>query len=160
MADVVSSGEAFSSTDARREVWPVVAECAVGTALLSPGYAKPGVAYTNSGGHTRSDTNSAAPATISGIPDGGVGLDALQCSVATDGTYEFAVATAVATPGSQTPNGTAVYAIVSGGRITGLTLVATANTFFGTVNNPQDYAPNGTTANAAYPAIACVKIGG
>lgn len=159
MADVVSTGEAFSSTDAKREVWAVVAECAVGTALLSPGYGKPGVAYTNSGGHTRSDTHSAQPATISGIPDGGVGLDALYCSVATDGTYEFPVATAVATPGSQTPNGTAVYAIVSGGRITGLTLVSTSNTFFGTVNNPVDYAPTVTNA-PAYPAVACVKIGG
>lgn len=159
MADVVSTGEAFSSTDSKREVWTVVAECAVGTALLSPGSSKPGVAYTNSGAHTRTDATSAAPASISGIPDGGVGLDALQCSVATDGTYEFAVATAVATPGSQTANGTAVYAIVSGGRITGLTLVSTSNTLFGTVNNPQDYAPS-TTSNAAYPAVACVKIGG
>lgn len=148
MADVISTGEAFSSTDGLREIWPVATEVAVGTALLSAG-GKAGVAYTNSGGHTRSDANSAAPSTISGIPDGGVGLDALQCSVSTDGSYEFPVATA--TPA--TPNGTSVYAVVASGRITGLTLVSTSNTLWGTVNNPQDYAPSGN-------GIACVKIGG
>jgi hypothetical protein len=154
MADVISTGEAFSSTDAKREVWKVATEVAVGTALLGLDLKTAGVAYVNSGGHTRTDANSANPASITGIPDGGVGLDALQVTVATDGTYEFAVATVtIANSVGLALNGTPVYAIVSSGRITGLTLVSTSNTLWGYINNPQDYTP---------PAdgVACVRIGG
>jgi hypothetical protein len=143
MADVVSTGEAFSSTDAQREFWPLTAEVAVGTALINGGRA--GVAYTPSGGHTSTET--IAGMTISGIADGGVGLDALEVSVATDGTYEFPVTGA----GPSTANGTMVYAVVSGGKITGLTLTASTNTPWGVVNNPQDYV--------AASGVACVKIG-
>lgn len=143
MADVISTGEAFSSTDAQREIWPVTVEVAVGTALLNG--IRPGVAYTHSGGHVGSVTRGAY--TISGIPDGGPGLDLLKVSAATDGTYEFPVTGATAA----TANGTSVYAVVAAGRVTGLTLTVTGNSYFGVVNNPQDYAP------AA--GIACVKIG-
>lgn len=151
MADVVSTGEAFSSTGALREVWPVTTEVAVGTALLNG--TRAGVAYTNSGGFTTTDTNSAKPATISGIPAGGVGLDALKASVATDGTYEFPV-TGVTVNGSVglAYNGTPVYAVVASGRVTGLTLTASGNTLFGVINNPVDYVPSAA-------GIACVKIG-
>ena len=151
MADVISTGEAFSSTDALREVWPVTAEVAVGTALIALDGKKAGVAYTNSGGHTRSDAYSQAPATLTGIPDGGVGLAALECSVACDGSYEFAVAGATNT--GQAQNGTDVYAIVTAGRITGLTLTVGSNVLWGTINNPKQYNPGAA-------GIACVKIGG
>lgn len=144
---VVSTGEAFSSTDAQREVWDLTtfenAEVAVGTALINGDRA--GVAYTASGGHTASET--IAGMTISGIADGGVGLDALEVSVATDGTYEFPVTGA----GPTTPNGTKVYAVVASSKITSLTLTATGNTLWGVVNNPQDYV--------AASGVACVKIG-
>lgn len=143
MADVVSTGEVFASTDAQRERWPVTAEVAKGTALLNGSRA--GVAFTASGGHTTSQ--SLGGMTISGIADGGVGLAALEASVAVDGTFEFAVTGATAS----TANGTKVYAIVSSGAITGLTTTASGNTLWGTVNNPKGYAP----ANG----IACVKIG-
>ena len=151
MADVLSTGEALSSTGSKREIWPTPVEVAVGTALLNVAGDKAGVAYTNSGGWTRADANTANPATISGIPAGGIGLDALQVGVATDGTYEFPVVGATRT----TPNGTQVYAVVASGRVTGLTLTASTNTKFGTVNNPQDYAIGGPTG-----AFSCVKIGG
>lgn len=152
MADVVSTGEAFSSTDAKRELWKIATECAVGTALLNG--TRPGVAYVNSGGHTRTDANSANPASITGIPDGGVGLDALQVTVATDGTYEFAVTGAtIAGAVGLAANGTLVYAAVTSGRPTSLTLTATSNTLYGIINNPQDYVPSAD-------GIACVKIGG
>jgi len=144
MPDVVSTGEAFSSTDGLREVWTLTAEVAVGTALING--TRAGVAYAPSGGSTRSQT--IGEVTISGIGIGGIGLDALEASVSTDGSYEFPVATAVAATG----NGTAVYAVIATGRITGLTLVLTGNTFFGVVNNPQDYVPSAA-------GIACVKIG-
>lgn len=152
MADVVSTGEAFSSTDAKREVWAVPTEVAVGTALIKG--TRAGVAYTNSGGVTRTDTTSATPATVSGIPAGGVGLDALQVSVATDGSYEFAVTGATIAAAVNTgANGTPVYAVVASGRITELTLTVGSNVLYGSINNPQDYVPS---ANG----IACVKIGG
>jgi len=144
----VSTGEAFSSTDAQREVWDLTnfeaAEVAVGTALLNG--TRAGVAYTNSGGYTGSE--SIGGMTVSGIPQGGVGLDALQVSVATDGTYEFPVTGA----GPTTDNGTAVYAVVASEKITELTLTVGTNTLWGYVNNPQDYV--------AASGVACVKIGG
>jgi hypothetical protein len=143
MADVVSTGEAFSSTGALRETWDVTTEVAVGTALLNG--TRAGVAYTPSGGHVGSRVVGAV--TISGIPDGGASLDALEASVATDGSYEFAVTGATAA----TPNGTPVYAVVASGRITSLTLTSTSNTLWGVVNNPKDYDAPG--------AVSCVKIG-
>lgn len=142
MADVVSTSEAFSSTDAFREVWPVTAEVAAGTALING--TRAGVAYTSSGGHTATAVRGLY--TISGIPDGGVGLDALKVSVATNGTYEFAVTGAT----SATANGLPVYAAVTSGRVTSLTLTA-GGTLWGVINNPADYATAG--------AISCVKIG-
>ena len=145
---VVSTGEAFSSTDALREVWNLAsfenAEVAVGTALINNGRA--GVAYTASGGFTESQT--VGGMTVSGIAAGGVGLDALQVSVATDGSYEFPVTGAT----TSTVNGTKVFAVVASGKITSLTLTEGSNALFGFVNNPQDYV-----ASAA--GIACVKIG-
>lgn len=146
---VVSTGEAFSSTDAQREVWALAsfenAEVAVGTALLNNG--KAGVAYTNSGGFT-GPSETLGGMTISGIPTGGVGLDALEVSVARDGTYEFPVTGA----SSSTVNGTPVYAIVASGKITELTLTVGSNTLWGHVNNPQDFV--------ASASAICVKIGG
>lgn len=145
MADVVSTGEAFSSTDALREIWAVTTEVAVGTALING--TRAGVAYAPSGGSVRTDAVGFAPMTLTGIPSGGVGLDALQASVATDGSYEFPVTGAVAS----TQNGTPVYAVVASGRVTGLTLTLTGNSLWGVINNPQDYA--------ASASAICVKIG-
>lgn len=144
---VVATAEAYASTDALRETWNLTnfenAEVAVGTALINN--LRPGVAYTPSGGHTRSKT--VGPITISGVPDGGVGLDALEVSVATDGGYEFPVTGASST----TANGTPVYAIVASGKITELTLTVGSNPKFGVVNNPKGYV------GAA--SATCVKIG-
>lgn len=151
MADVVATAPVFASTDALREVWDVVAECAVGTALLA-GTDRVGVAYTPSGGHTGSKT--IGEVTFSGWSDGGVGLPALRCSVAVDGTFEFPV-TGVT---SATKNGTIVYAIVASGQITGLTLTAGSNVRFGTVNAPQGYqAVKGTNGPSA--SKCPVKVG-
>lgn len=144
MADVVASAEAFSSTDALREIWDVTSEVAVGTALING--TRAGVAYTPSGGHVAAP-KTVGPVTVSGFADGGVGLDALKVSVATDGSYEFPVTGATV----NTKNGTAVYAIVDTGKVTGLTTTATGNSLWGVVNNPADY-------KASASAI-CVKIG-
>lgn len=144
---VVATAPGFASTDAQRETWNLAsfenAEVAVGTALINND--RPGVAYTPSGGHTISKT--VGPVTVSGYPDGGASLDALQVSVATDGTWEFAV---TGVTGS-TVNGTPVYAIVASGKITELTTTASTNKLFGVVNNPAGYTPSASKV--------CVKIG-
>jgi hypothetical protein len=143
MADVVATAEAFASTDALREIWPLTTEVAVGTALVNGDRA--GVAYTPSGGHQISKT--VGGLTISGFSDAGVGLDELKVSVATDGSYEFAVTGATAA----TANGTKVYAVLTGVLVTGLTLTVGTNKLFGVINNPSDYDAPG--------AVSCVKIG-
>lgn len=151
MADVVATSPGFDSTDKLRETWDVVAEVAVGTALLA-GTDRVGVAYTPSGGHTTS--KSLGGMTISGIPDGGASLAPLRCSVAVDGSWEFAV-TGVT---SATKNGTIVYAVVSSGQITSLTLTVGSNVRFGTVNNPEGYqAVAGTNGPSAAKCV--VKVG-
>lgn len=132
---VVATAPGFASTDAQREVWDVTAEVPVGTALIAD-VDRVGVAYTPSGGHTTSVVRGGM--TLSGIPDGGVGLPALRCSVATDGSWEFAVTGATAA----TKNGDVVYAIVASGTITELTLTAGSNVRFGTVNCPEGYVPS------------------
>ena len=144
MAAVVSTGEAFSSTDALREIWPVTAEVAVGTALMNG--TRAGVAYTPSGGHLAA-AKVVGPITISGFPDGGVGLDALEVSVAIDGSYEFPIVGAT----NATPNGTSVYVTVTNGIVQTMTTTATGAVYFGVINNPQDYDAPG--------AVGCVKIG-
>lgn len=153
MADQISTGEAFSSSGERREIWPVTSEVAAGTALING--TRAGVAYTASGGYTRTDLNSANPATISGLPAGGIGLDPLQVTVATDGSYEFGGVTGatVALSVNTGQNGTPVYAVVTTGKVTGFSLTATGNTLWGTINNPQDYVPSAD-------GVACIKIGG
>lgn len=138
MADVIATSPVFASTDGLRELWDVVAEVDAGTALLNEDRA--GVAYTPSGGFTGTDV--VGPLTVSGIELGGEGLKLLQASVATDGTYEFAVTGATAA----TKNGTKVYAVMGTGgaatRIVELTLTPTGNKLFGVVNGPQGYVPS------------------
>lgn len=141
---VVATAPGFASTDAQREVWDVTDEVAVGTALIA-GTDRVGVAYTPSGGATVSKTIGSY--TISGAPAGGVGLPALKCSVATDGSWEFPV---TGVTGS-TKNGVIVYAVVASGKITELTTTAGSNVRFGTINSPQGYTP------AAAKAV--VKVG-
>ena len=143
MADVVATAEAFASTDALREIWDVTSEVAAGTALING--TRAGVAYTPSGAHAISKT--VGPYTISGGSDAGESLDPLKVSVAIDGTYEFPVTGAT----GSTKNGTAVYAAVTTGKVTELTLTVGTNTLWGVINNPMDYA--------ASASAICVKIG-
>jgi len=118
----------FSDIESLREVWTVAAEVAAGTPLVNG--TKAGVALTDSGGRTRS--HAMGPYTTSGIPSGGVGLAALEVSVATTGTFEFTGVTGVTTGTAQ---GALIY-ITSAGA---LTTTASGNTLFGRVNYPKDY---------------------
>lgn len=144
MADVIASAPVFASTDGLREIWDVASEVAVGTALLNEGRA--GVAYTPSGGYTGSAV--VGPVTITGIPQGGATLPPLKVTAAVDGTWEFPVAGVNAS----TKNGTKVYAVVTGGKVTGLTLTEGTNVPFGVINNRLDYVSPVAT-------YAGVKIG-
>jgi hypothetical protein len=120
----------------KTEIWPVPTGTAPGTAVLGNGI-KPGVTLTGSGDYTR--TISQGPNTFT-WPAGGIGLGNLRATVAVDGAFKFTVAGAVAS----TPENTPVYAIVSAGVVTGLTLTVGSNVLFGRfdrligLNNPAE----------------------
>lgn len=107
------------------EVWPVPTGTAPGVALLGgPANIKPGVTLTGSGDYTR--TVAQGPNSFT-FPAGGIGLGNLRATVATDGAFRFDVTGAVASTVENTP----VYAVVSSGVITSLTLTVGSNTLFG-----------------------------
>ena len=121
----------YRNTDSQNRVETLGATYQAGVPVLSLG-GKPAVTVTASGDATISDTTSFPPYTISGIPNGGVGLTGKQVTLAFDGTWEFTGITGVTTSAAQ---GTVVY-ITSGGSLTG---TASGNTRFGTVDYPVDY---------------------
>lgn len=91
---------------------------------------RPAVAITDRGDATKSFTLGGL--TVSGLPSGGVGLADNEASVAFDGTWLFPVTGATNGDSAQ---GTVVY-ITSGGA---LTLTASGNTRYGTVDRPKDF---------------------
>jgi hypothetical protein len=129
MADVI--GKAVFSSDHPAERWDAPNTVLVDTALISI-TDQPGVSITASGDAVRSEVT--GPYTVSGIPAAGVGYTGKQTGVATTGTWEFPVTGGLTT----TPQNTLVYAVVSSGAITSLTLTATSNKKFGKVNYPGD----------------------
>lgn len=115
-----------------------------GTPVLDPGDLRPAIAFTNSGDITKTVTTSDIPlgGGVSSLTyaDGGVGLSGHDTVLAYDGTWGLTVVSTGTTPApTTTAQGTKVYAIVSGTVITGLTLVSSGNTFYGTVDYPFDY---------------------
>lgn len=121
--------------DEKTRVWDLGGTFAPGLPVKSAS-SEPGVTLTGSGGYTRSQTGP-GPYTISGIPAGGVGLTGNECTVATDGTWEFeGVVSSGATPApTSTPNNTLVY-ITSGNA---LTLASSGNAIYGVVDYPKNY---------------------
>lgn len=87
----------------------------------------PGFTITGSGDYSKN--TGVGPYTISG-PAGGVGLNATKATVALDGAFRYAVTGAT----NAVVGGTLVYAVVSGGNVTSLTLTNTGNTPFGKVD--------------------------
>lgn len=120
----------YRNTDSLNRVETLAATYASGVPVLSLG-GKPAVTVTASGDYTKSE-NIPGVGTLSGIPNGGVGLVGKQVTLAFDGTWEFTGITGVTTSAAQ---GTVVY-ITSGGSLTG---TASGNTRFGTVDYPVDY---------------------
>lgn len=114
----------------KTEVWVVPDGTLSGAPVVQNAGASaiPGVALVSEGGATKS--MNFGPYTVSGIPSGGVGLADNRATVATDGAFRFPVTGATAA----TTSGTIVYAVVSSGAVTSLTLTATNNTPFGKID--------------------------
>lgn len=137
----VSTGAVYSSTDNLRRPWVNPTTISAGTAVISASD-QPGIAITGTGDSAKAPLvlgpYTITPAAGTG---GGVGNEGKEFSAAVDGTWEFPVTGGLTT----TPNNTLVYAVVSSGDITSLTLTVGSNKKYGVVDYPKDYVKvNGT----------------
>lgn len=123
----------YRNIDSLNRVETLAATYQPGKPVLSLG-GQPAVTVTASGDATVTDSTSFPPYTISGIPNGGVGLVGKQVTLAFDGTWEF-LASDLTGITTSSPQGTVVY-ITSGGVLTNS---ASGNTRWGTVDFPPDY---------------------
>lgn len=129
----------YRNTDAKNRVQVLAATYGPGVPVVSlDGLAA--VTVTASGDHVSTDSTSFPPYTISGIPDGGVGLEGKEVTLAFDGTWEF-LATGFdgsAPNPASIANGTAIQFKASNGKLT-TAAVTTGITAWGTVDFPPDY---------------------
>lgn len=123
----------YRNTDALNRVEALAATHPAGKAVLSLG-GQPAVTVTASGDSVTTDSTSFPPYTISGIPNGGVGLVGKEVTLAFDGTWEF-LASGITGITAASPQGTVVY--ITSGNV--LTNSSSGNTRFGTVDFPPDY---------------------
>jgi len=121
--------QVYKYTEEKVREWPVPA----GTLKRSPV-----LSISNEPGFTlgpRSDSTVTFGPNVDGVtitqPNGLVGQTAGSASVATDGTWSYPVTGAT----SATPKNTLVYAVVSGGAVTSLTLTVGSNVKFGVVDS-------------------------
>jgi len=126
----------YRNTDSLNRVETLAATYAEGEPTLSLAL-KPVVTVTASGDHTSTESTFYAPLTVSGIPDGGVGLTGKQVVLAFDGTWEFLATDFTDTdPDPETiTQGTAIYLEVG----VGLTTESSGNTLWGYVDFPPGY---------------------
>lgn len=126
----------YRNTDSQNRVETLAATYQSGVPVLTLA-GNPAVTVTASGDATTSDATSFPPYTISGIPNGGVGLTGKQVTLAGDGTWEFLAEDFSDTaPDPETvTQGTAVYLESNGV----LTTTSTDNTAYGYVDFPPDY---------------------
>lgn len=116
----------YKYSSAKTQTWPVPSGTVAGQPVVSITN-EPGVALTSRGDARL--TVGAAPGTVITEPGGGVGNITTEATVARDGTFILPV-TGVT---SSTPKNTQVYAIVSAGAVTSLTLTVGSNPLFGKV---------------------------
>lgn len=98
------------------------------------------VTVTASGDATISDSTSFPPYTISGIPNGGVGLTGKQVTLAEDGTWDFLAddfANTKPDPATMT-QGTLINFVTASGKLT-TTAVTTGIVAYGAIDIPPDY---------------------
>jgi hypothetical protein len=131
----VSTGAVYSSTDLLRRPWVNPTTIAAGTAVISSSD-QPGIAITGTGDSTAASLV-VGPYTVTQAAGsgGGVGNEGKEFSAAVDGTWTFPVTGGL----TSTPNNTLVYAVVSSGDITSLTLTVGSNKKYGVVDYPKDY---------------------
>ncbi len=115
-----------SGTDAGMPVVQATTGAAQADAVL---ITIPGFTITAEGADTKSQV--LGPYTVSGIPSGGIGNGTGKAVVALDGAFRYDVTGAT----NAIANGTIIYANVSGGAVTALTLTSSATTVpFGKVD--------------------------
>ena len=128
----------YRNNDLKNRVQTLSATYGAGVPVISLD-SKPAVTVTASGDHTRSDSTSFPPLTISGIPDGGVGLTGKEVTLAFDGTWEFlASGFDTETVVTSLVNGSAVNFKTSNGKLT-TAAIASGIVAYGTVDFPPDY---------------------
>lgn len=119
----------YRNIDSKNRVEDLGATLAPGVPALSKA-SLPVVTVTGSADYVRTETGFGG-VTISGIPAGGVGLEAQEVTLAFDGTWEFTVTGATAASAQGLP----VY--ITAARA--LTTTATSNTAYGYVDWPPHY---------------------
>lgn len=127
----------YSST--KTQTWPVPSGTVAGQPVVSITN-EPGVALT-SRGDARLTVGSSTGTQIT-EPGGGVGNITTEATVARDGTFILPV-TGVT---GATPKNTQVYAVVSAGAVTSLTLTVGSNPLFGKVVSALGQATAAATA--------------
>jgi len=114
------------------EVWVSATTVGPDVPVISVGD-QPGLTSTGTGDFTASETF--GPYTLSGIPNGSVGLAAKEVAVYVDGTFALPVTGGLTT----TAQNVVVYAVVAAGAITSLTLTVGTNKVYGKVNYSKDF---------------------
>lgn len=129
----------YRNTDSENRVETLAATYQPGVAVVSLA-GLPAVTVTASGDATTTDSTSYPPLTISGIPNGGVGLVGKQVTLAFDGTWEFLASDFDGTPPvpGSVAQGTAVNFKASNGKLT-MAAVTTGITAWGYIDFPPDY---------------------
>lgn len=129
----------YRNADEKNRVETLAATYQAGVGVVSLA-GLPAVTVTASGDATITDATSFPPYTISGIPNGGVGLVGKQVTLAFDGTWEFLATGFDGTapvPGS-VAQGTAVNFKAANGKLT-MTAVGAGITAWGYIDFPPDY---------------------
>ena len=129
----------YRNTDSQNRVEVLAATYQAGVPVISLG-AEPAVTVTASGDATRTESTFYAPLTISGIPNGGVGLEGKEVTLAFDGTWEFlAEAFTGSDPDPETvAQGALVNFTTASGLLT-MTAVGARIVAYGYIDFPPDY---------------------
>lgn len=126
----------YRNTDSQNRVEALAATHGSGRPVISlAGLAA--VTVTASGDSVISDSTSFPPYTISGIPNGGVGLTGKEVTLAFDGTWEWPASEMTGLT-TATTQGTAVNFVTATGVLTNAA-VATGTVAYGYVDYPKDY---------------------
>ena len=124
----------YKYDEKKTRVRTLAATVQAGTPLLDPTDSRPAVALTASGDSTQTITANLPLgwSSVTGVANGGAGLEGKETTLAYDGTWEFASITGVT---NSTASGVQIY-ITSGGVLTN---VSSGNTAYGRTDYPLDY---------------------